>query len=115
MLGDCVPQAGCPCRLCWCTPVMPASGAEEGDLQSQAQCGLLTETLSQNRTNLGHPFIKFTIVLNLDTILELCTHPLVFKKCFPPFEFFWFYSNRLGNFLTLVIFFFFNLWCIYKI
>lgn len=46
----------------------------EGNLQFPGQCGLYSETLSQNKTNLGHPFME----LNLDISLQLCTYLLVF-------------------------------------
>lgn len=45
------------------------------------------------------------MVLNLDLMLELCTHPWVAKKNGFP-SFFSFCSNCLGNFLTLIFFFY---------
>ncbi|EGW00054.1 hypothetical protein I79_010467 [Cricetulus griseus] len=52
------------------------------DLQFQGQCGLYSETLSHNKTNLGHPFMELRIVLNLDIGLPLCPYPLFFLN--PP-------------------------------
>lgn len=102
MQAEGVLQRGSPYWLCCaCRPVTPALGGRgRRGLQFQGQCGLYSETLSQNKTNLGHPFME----LNLDISLQLCTYLLFFltpishTHTHAHTQFFWFYSDCLSNF-----------------
>jgi hypothetical protein len=102
MLGNSVLRAGCPCRLCGCTPVMPASGGRER--------GPSVPKVSVAYTVRPCPQAKQLLVILSENSSRPHARAMYSslgcrKKCFPPLQFSSFCSNCLGDFLTLVIFF----------